>query len=287
MASDAYAALQATLGELGSARRRYAAAMTLYNAGQISAEVLEVYRSCASLDGQDPLVLIADYGLQSPVAAFAISSLLAEIDKYLATLNGPGIADVRQGIAAALDTKISPQTPVSNPVISGHLDAALDATANQISELVASIRAASLHLRWVTYDGYDPQDIGTDFAQGHAFTLLLGQDAPIAAKDFDLGLFLIAPNVLYRDHKHAAPELYAPLTGPHGWRFSPGTPLVVKAAHQPIWNAPYASHLTEVGAVPFLCIFAWTRDVDALAQVIPARDWTVLEALRLGGMDAA
>lgn len=287
MASDAHAALQASLGELGSARLRYAAAMTLYNAGQISAEVLEVYRSCASLDGQDPLVLIAEYGLQSPVAAIAISSLLTQIDRYLATLNGPGIADVRQGIEAAQATKIMPQTPASNPVISSYLDAALDATANQIPQLAANIRAASPHLKWVTYDGYAPLDIGTDFAQGHAFTSLLGHDAPIAAKNFDLGLFLIAPNVLYRDHNHAAPELYAPLTGPHGWRFAPDTPLFVKAAHQPIWNAPYAPHLTKVGAVPFLCIFAWTRDVDALAQVIPASDWTVLEALRLGGVDAA
>lgn len=213
MVNDAYAALQATLGGFGSARRRYAAAMAPYNAGQISTEVLEVYRSCASLDGQDPLVLFVDYGLQSPVAAFVISSLLAEIDKYLATLNAPGIADVRQGIAAAPYTKILSRTPVSNPVISSHLDTAPDATANQILELVASIRAASPHLRWVTYDGYHPQCIGTDYAQGHAFTLLLGQDAPIAAKDFDLGLFLIALNVFYRDHNHAAPELDAPLTG--------------------------------------------------------------------------
>ncbi len=37
-----------------------------------------------------------------------------------------------------------------------------------------------------------------------------------------MGLFVIAPHVLYRDHAHAAPELYLPLTGPHGWRFAPG-----------------------------------------------------------------
>jgi hypothetical protein len=88
--------------------------------------------------------------------------------------------------------------------------------------------------------------------------------------------------VLYRDHCHKAPELYVPLTGPHGWRFGPGMPLIVKPAHHPVWNDPYAPHLTKVGAVPLLCLFGWTRDVAEVARVIPAPDWAELEALRLG-----
>ena len=87
--------------------------------------------------------------------------------------------------------------------------------------------------------------------------------------------------MLYRDHCHAAPELYAPLTGPHGWRFGPGRPLMVKPAHQPVWNPPYPPHLTKVGPVPFLCLFGWTRDVNEVARVMPAADWPELEALRL------
>ena len=80
---------------------------------------------------------------------------------------------------------------------------------------------------------------------------------------------------------HKAPELYAPLTGPHGWRFGPGLPLDIKAAHVPVWNAPQRPHLTKVGPVPFLCIFCWTRDVNDTAVVLPADDWAVLEALRI------
>ena len=84
------------------------------------------------------------------------------------------------------------------------------------------------------------------------------------------------------DHRHAAPELYAPLTGPHGWRFRAGRPLIVKPAHQPVWNPPHQSHLTKVGAVPFLSLFVWTRDVNQAAQVIPADDWATLEGLAIG-----
>ena len=259
--------------------------MTLYQAAEISAEVLEVYRSCASLDAQDPLVLLAHYELQNPFIGPAVTSLLAEIDVYLASLPGPGIADVRQGMAQARQNRVTPQTPIPNTVIGQHLGAALDAACGQVPRLVAAIRVAEPYLRWITYDGYDAQDIGADFAQGHAYTTLIGQDAPVAALDFDLGLFLIAPHVLYRDHCHPAPELYAPLTGPHGWRFGPNMPLILKPAHQPIWNDPFAPHLTKVGPVPFLCIFAWTGDVEGVAKVIPAEDWAALESLRLGGDD--
>ena len=284
---DARRLLQTPLGQAGSARLRYGAAMTLYQAGQMDADVLEVYRCSASLDTQDPLALIADSGLPSPFGATAaIATLVAEIGAYLARLPGPGIADVRQRMAAQ-STAIAPRPTAPNPITAQHLDAALQQAHATEPALACAIRQAAAHLNWVTYDRYDPQDIGADFAQGHAFTLIFGREAPIAADGFDLGLFLIAPHVLYRDHCHAAPELYAPLTGPHGWRFGPDTPLVIRPAHHPFWNPPFAPHLTKVGPVPFLCIFAWTADVDAAARVIPAKDWAALEALRLQGADAS
>ena len=47
------------LGLPGSGRQRYAAAMTLYLAGEITEAALEVYRICSPLDGQDPVPLLA------------------------------------------------------------------------------------------------------------------------------------------------------------------------------------------------------------------------------------
>ena len=43
------------LGQEWSGRARYAAAMFFYARGEMSAEVLEVYRICSRLDGEDPL----------------------------------------------------------------------------------------------------------------------------------------------------------------------------------------------------------------------------------------
>ena len=272
-------------GVPGSGRLRYGAAMALHRAGEISDAVLEVYRIAAAHDGRDPAALLAERDLPVPTLPepspeTRVRALLDAVDGYLATLPGPGLAEARAGIARARRGPVTLH-PVPHPVIDRHLAAALQALSVTHPALTRAIAAAAPLLRWGPYDGYPLAEIGAEFAEGHAFASILGGDAPIPARDFDLGLFVIAPHVLYRDHHHAAPELYAPLTGPHGWRFGPDAPLIVKPAHLPVWNPPHRPHLTKVGPVPFLCIFCWTRDVDHLAQVIPASDWPALDLLRL------
>ena len=56
---------------------------------------------------------------------------------------------------------------------------------------------------------------------------------------------------------------------------------MAKAAHQPVWNPPHQPHLTRVGAVPFLSLFVWTKDVNELAHVLDAEDWAALERAAL------
>jgi hypothetical protein len=279
-------ALGIALSVKGSGRVRYGAAMALHAAGKISADQLEVYRICSALDGQDPAPVFAERRvpaprLPAPDPADLIRHLVEEADLYLSALPGPGVAEVRTSLSPWRTGACDPSPGPANAVLDRWLPEALTAAAGTVPSLAAALAAAAPHLHWITYDLYDPAQIGTVFAQSHAYASLVGEEAPIRAKDFDLGVFLIAPNVLYRDHAHAAPELYAPITGPHGWRFGPGTPLEIRPAHQPIWNPPHQPHMTKVGAVPFLCLFGWTRDVNQPAYVLPAEDWTALEILRI------
>ena len=279
-------ALATPLGLTGSGRLRYGAAMGLHRRGEIGDAALECYRIASASDRTDPALLLAAARLPPPPPAVLgpadlILVLLNEVDRYLATLPGPGVAEVRTGLNTARKVPVCPQTAHLPPVLTTHLPAALAALEGDRPALALALAAASPHLHWITYDLYGPE-IGEDFAQGHAYTSLIGECAPIMARDFDLGIFLISPHVLYRDHRHAAPELYAPLTGPHGWRFGPDRPLVIKPAHHPVWNTPNQPHLTKVGPTPFLAIFGWTNDVQSPAVVIPASDWPELEALRLG-----
>jgi hypothetical protein len=62
------ALLGVAMGEKGSARQRYAVAMSLYQAGRIGAEVLEAYRIAAAHDRRDPAHLLQDFGLPVPLA---------------------------------------------------------------------------------------------------------------------------------------------------------------------------------------------------------------------------
>ncbi len=277
--------LSLPVGAKGSGRARYAAAMDLYQVGQISPQVLEIYRIASALDGQDPEPMLAEIGEVSLAEQASgeeiFRRLIEESDRYLATLTGPGVAEVRARLNLWRGGPVTLR-PCGNAVIAAHLGDALAALAVTHLALAQAIAAAAPYLTWHPYDSYPIAEIGAAFADGQAYASLIGEDATIPAKDYDLGIFLIAPHLLYRDHHHAAPELYAPLTGPHGWRFGPGTPLIVKPAHMPVWNDPHRPHMTKVGAVPFLALFGWTADVRQAAVVIPAGDWAELEALRLG-----
>ena len=271
--------IDAALGVAGSGRVRYGAAMELWRQGRIPAEVLEVYRIASAHDGMDPRALLRQEGLPQPAGSGGQSPVLGlyrAARDYLLSLRHHGAADVRAGLPQ--DPGAERAMPSrSNPVVDAWLPAALAAAARTRPSLAAAIGEAAGMLDWVTYDAYPPERIGEAFGKGHAFASLRGEASPFAAADFELGLFLIAPGVLYRDHCHPAPELYAPLTGPHDWRFGPGRPLIRKPAHVPVWNPARQPHLTRVGTVPFLCLFVWTRDVNQPAVVIDAEDWAKLE----------
>jgi Dimethlysulfonioproprionate lyase len=259
--------------------------MAMYRAGAITEAQLEVYRELAAHDARDPVAALAERGLAAPPVPLTtpevrIATLMQAADEYLLRLHHPGAEEVRAGLARRV-VAATPPLPQPNAVVSRWLAPALAAMPRGLGGLAAAIADAAPDLTWVTYDAYPRDAIGEAFATSHAFASLIGNGAAYAVPDFDLGLFLIAPDVLYRDHRHAAPELYALLTGPHGWRFGPGRPLIVKPAEAPVWNPPFRPHLTKVGAVPFLALFVWTRDVNAVAEVLPAADWPELERRQL------
>jgi len=278
---EVLALLHAERGVPGSGRVRYGAAMELYRRGVLSEAQLDAYRDASPHDALDAAALLKERGLEPvpppPASPAALLRRLFEASRdYLNTLSHAGAADVRAGFTRCAD-EVTPVTPKPNAIVDRWLQPSLEQAAGLAPQLAQAIARAAPHLAWITYDLYPRAEIGEGFATGHAFAPIAGGGAPFRAESFEMGLFLIAPHVLYRDHCHAAPELYAPLTGPHGWRFAPGRPLIVKPAGEPVWNPALQPHLTKAGVVPFLCLFAWTKDVDEPAKVIPADDWAALE----------
>lgn len=210
----------------------------------------------------------------------ALARLVSEARTYIEGLDGErgGVEQVLRRMdefdlsAAAV---VLPE-PVETPTCA-HLDEAIGLVAVSGGKpLAEAIARARPYLHWITYDAYSAA-IGPRFPRHHAFTGLIGEYRMLAARDFAFGLFLIAPKTLYRDHRHPAPELYVPLTGPTRWRFDGGA-WETRAAGEPVWNEPNAVHATLVGNRPFLCLYAWTRDVTLPAEVVDMSDWDAIEA---------
>ncbi|MEM8497774.1 MAG: dimethylsulfonioproprionate lyase family protein [Pseudomonadota bacterium] len=220
-----------------------------------------------------------------------LRQLLEEIDLCLASatsdkLTADGIAEVRAGLAEYVQGEHQAVNARENSLVTQWLPRCLQLLSLDMPSFAERLSAAWPLLHWVTYEDYDEKEIGADFAAQHAYASLIGEGSHFEAPDYDLGLFLIAPDLLYRDHCHAAPELYLPLTGPHGWRFQPNSRLEIKQKLEPVWNKPGQPHLTKVGHQPFLSLYCWTRDNDKPALVVPANDWPELERLRLNEAQA-
>jgi hypothetical protein len=69
-------------GEEWSGRARYAAAMYFYKAGQMSAEVLEIYRICSRLDNEDAVDALKAYKMGQ--------AWIDKVEKIRLTLSQPG-----------------------------------------------------------------------------------------------------------------------------------------------------------------------------------------------------
>lgn len=260
-------------GVPGSGRRRYATAMRRHAEGDLSDAELEAFRTLSPRDGEDPGVLGVTLPPELPSPEAALGALRAELLDVLHGPRGPGVAEARALLAAAtVPPRVAPQ---AHPAAARWLPAALGACPER--GLAAALRSAAPHLAWTTY-AYDDPSIGPRFPEAHAFCPLAGPEAPWAAHGVELGLFLIGPRVLYRDHAHPAPELYLPLTGPHRWRFRPGGGFVPKPALVPVWNDPGAPHAVLTGTTPFLALYAWLGALEAPACVLPAPDWARWEA---------
>ena len=174
--------LHTPLGWPGSGRQRYAVAMGLHRDGLMSDAALEVYRICSPLDRQDPEQLLLDQNLPIPAkptlaAATALHSLIAAIDSYLATLKGPGVAEVRARLNAQRPDSFTPAAGQDTPDITAHLVhlAQLDPTQPVFA---MALRNACPYLHWQPNPG---------LAQ------LIGVNGPWVAADFELGIGLADP----------------------------------------------------------------------------------------------
>ena len=129
---------------------------------------------------------------------------------------------------------------------------------------------------WVSFYEKDA-DVGDSYRNRNMNCILIGsQNGFFHSDKLIMGLFFLQPYTFYRDHDHAASEMYFNLTGPNGFRFDVNG-WSDYPADSIVWNTPWLPHATRVYDVPLLTVFAWVENVDCLCRVVHTDDWVQLE----------
>ena len=152
--------------------------------------------------------------------------------------------------------------------------------APELQEIANCLKAAKDDLVWREDNAlfYPPgADLGEGYKKCNLHTLLIGPDAcGHHHPDFSLGIFMLGPRTLYRDHNHDAPELYLNLSEKSGWRFGTRDWQDFPAGSL-IWNAAGETHATRVYDEPFISVFVWLENVNSPCNVIHSDDWPKIE----------
>jgi hypothetical protein len=165
------------------------------------------------------------------------------------------------------DSSFTPPQPRILPACS-MLPDVVGAALPVASDVAAAIAALEDDLHWQQNPTYSDVAMGRiGYMEGYAYAEIIGPNGFFRGNDFLLGFLLLGPKRVYREHYHAAPELYWMLTGPSRWKRGAGGWEELQAGDIR-WHQPFVVHATETSHVPLLCLWAWTRDVAAPARLV-------------------
>jgi quercetin dioxygenase-like cupin family protein len=122
-------------------------------------------------------------------------------------------------------------------------------------------------LRWKQNSNYSDELLGKGYMQSYAYCEFIGPDGFYPGDDFLMGLLILGPGRLYKDHFHPAPELYWTLTGPALWRRG-AEDFVTRPGGSTIWHAPNVVHATRTLEEPLLAVWIWTKDTAYPAKLV-------------------
>jgi len=149
---------------------------------------------------------------------------------------------------------------VSPPTVTNHLETALDRTG--CAQLTAdAVRQLARLVEW--YEIFQGEGIDRDLARGLVAGQVAGPVGIVASSSIRAGLFLLAPDIHYPLHQHAALEIYFVVSGmlilQHG---RSGTAFHLRPGQWSVTPCHRVHSLTTHGD-PCLVIYAWIGEFDA------------------------
>ena len=212
-----------------------------------------------------------------------VLNLIAEITSALTVRQGPLIVEQTLSYLAEMnlsaEAMLQPDPSVPNEFVND-LDVAIKHIPLQLDALAGAIDDSKHLIQWNRDLGqfYEKDaDVGDSYRNRNMNCILIGsQNGFFHSDKLIMGLFFLQPYTFYRDHDHAASEMYFNLTGPNGFRFDVNG-WSDYPADSIVWNTPWLPHATRVYDVPLLTVFAWVENVDCLCRVVHTDDWVQLE----------
>lgn len=139
------------------------------------------------------------------------------------------------------------------PVISC-MHAVVQATQAEVAFIVNGFRASMQYLQWG--QTYVAEDFSAAFLKKYGWAEMIGKRGPIASDHIACGFLLLAPGTEYPPHRHAAEEVYLPLTGPTFWKMGDdgwtNRPIGV-----PLYHRSWLTHAMRSEFVTLLALYLW------------------------------
>lgn len=178
-------------------------------------------------------------------------SIFARIERLLESLRQPALAPFLEHWPRACATRTS--VTGSLPVL--RWLAQIEASESRFAaDLIAAVCRDAPSLAW--RQTYTAGQLGRDFLDNYGWSEIIGGSGPVASERVACGFLLLGPATHYPRHRHAAEELYLPLSGTALWQqgdavwreHPPGT-LIIHAGDEP--------HAMRTGSDPLLALYLW------------------------------
>jgi hypothetical protein len=133
------------------------------------------------------------------------------------------------------------------------------------AELIAALCRAAPLLEW--RQTYTAGEIGVEFLQNYAWCEILGPKALQPSLRIACGFLLLGPHTLYPRHRHAAEEIYLPLSGTAQWQQGDGD-WRRRAPGALIHHLGEEPHAMRTADAPLLALYLWRgADLSRHAQL--------------------
>ena len=194
-------------------------------------------------------------------ASEAHGHLLASTRRLLDSFAAPPLAPFLAGwpcpgsffTADAADPGVPRATVPALPVLHWLPQLAGAADVRDAQLIAALCRAAPL-LEW--RQTYTAKEVGVEFLQNYAWCEILGPKARQPSRRIACGFLLLGPDTLYPRHRHAAEEIYLPLSGTAHWQQGDGN-WRRRAPGALIHHLGGEPHAMRTVDAPLLALYLW------------------------------